>query len=232
MDLYLDHISAEHRGKPLGDVIEYKTRCIGNRIADDKELFDINIWPRVDEEDRKTSKWLSDDLLERPRTLSTAVNPQVPVVHEQKAIRSSIIRDDLKTSQSTHHLQPESTRPSKNDTSAQTFLSNPAEVSGTPHGDLNISQASMSSVRNHRENSNSSSPSSRKVPEPISVAPAVVPAQDQLDSRRERHSQAKTSSRASSSHFQTGITASPIPTLLIHHILAADYIYLRAAWNQ
>lgn len=79
MELYLDHISKEHRSKPLGDVIEYKTRCVSNRVADDKELFDINLWPQTDHEARESSRWLSDDLLRQPGSISTLPNVKLEV---------------------------------------------------------------------------------------------------------------------------------------------------------
>ena len=42
---YLDHISNEHRGRNLGEVILYKTLCINDHEAADDEEFDINLWP-------------------------------------------------------------------------------------------------------------------------------------------------------------------------------------------
>ena len=59
MDLYLDHISKEHRGRVVSEVILYKTGCINDRVADEIEEFDINLYPLNNEEEsnlRKESK--------------------------------------------------------------------------------------------------------------------------------------------------------------------------------
>lgn len=62
MDAYLDHISCEHRGKDMDPVLLYKTRCLNNRIADDQDNFDINIWPlNTSNDSEKVSLWLSDE---------------------------------------------------------------------------------------------------------------------------------------------------------------------------
>ncbi|KAF2210090.1 hypothetical protein CERZMDRAFT_99784 [Cercospora zeae-maydis SCOH1-5] len=65
MDAYLDHIDSAHRGQELHAVVQYKTRCVSNRIADDQEPFDINLWPPNDSENSKVSEWLSDEYLDR-----------------------------------------------------------------------------------------------------------------------------------------------------------------------
>ncbi|KAM3420771.1 hypothetical protein BST61_g4017 [Cercospora zeina] len=70
MDAYLDHIQGAHRGQEMHAVVQYKTRCVSNRIADDQEQFDINLWPPTGSENSKVSEWLSDDYLDhsiRPR---------------------------------------------------------------------------------------------------------------------------------------------------------------------
>ena len=49
IDYYLDHIKEEHRGsRNMGDVVLYKTGCIIDRVAEDTEEFDINLWPTDD----------------------------------------------------------------------------------------------------------------------------------------------------------------------------------------
>ncbi|SMQ55082.1 unnamed protein product [Zymoseptoria tritici ST99CH_1A5] len=45
MEYYLDHIVDEHRGRALGDVVLYKTSCINDRVAENEEAFDINLFP-------------------------------------------------------------------------------------------------------------------------------------------------------------------------------------------
>ncbi|KAI7507052.1 hypothetical protein KC347_g7128 [Hortaea werneckii] len=44
-DAYLEHVSQTHRGETLGAILMYKTRCITERVADDEEEFDVNLWP-------------------------------------------------------------------------------------------------------------------------------------------------------------------------------------------
>ncbi|CAK1362943.1 unnamed protein product [Cercospora beticola] len=65
MDAYLDHVNGVHRGQEMHPVVQYKTRCVSNRIADDREEFDINLWPANDADNSKVSQWLSDDYLDR-----------------------------------------------------------------------------------------------------------------------------------------------------------------------
>lgn len=77
VDLYLDHINYAHRGQKLNDVVLYKTGCVMDRVADDGEDFDINLWPGygnavipcagikgdVQSRQKDGTEWLSDDLL-------------------------------------------------------------------------------------------------------------------------------------------------------------------------
>ncbi|KAI7589309.1 hypothetical protein KC343_g18663, partial [Hortaea werneckii] len=44
-DAYLEHVSQAHRGETLGAILMYKTRCITERVAEDTEEFDVNLWP-------------------------------------------------------------------------------------------------------------------------------------------------------------------------------------------
>jgi len=65
MDYYLDHIASEHRGKPLNEVILYKTGCINDRVANEDDDFDINLWPTTapTAKSETQSEWMSDDLM-------------------------------------------------------------------------------------------------------------------------------------------------------------------------
>ena len=66
MDLYLEHISHEHRGHAISDVVLYKCGAANDRELEDTEEFDINLLPlSVEEFDkrRKNSNVLSDDLM-------------------------------------------------------------------------------------------------------------------------------------------------------------------------
>ena len=77
-ELYLDHCCQEHRGRVLGNVVLYKSGCVNDRVCDDSEEFDINLFPlSVDEQQhaalRKQSEVLSDDLLgAMPKRISAA----------------------------------------------------------------------------------------------------------------------------------------------------------------
>ncbi|KAK5126846.1 hypothetical protein LTR08_004581 [Meristemomyces frigidus] len=64
-DTYLEHVR-QHRSQPLGEVVCYKATCIADRVADDTEQFDINLFPLGEEERvvRRQSEVLSDDLME------------------------------------------------------------------------------------------------------------------------------------------------------------------------
>jgi hypothetical protein len=67
-DLYLEHIAQEHRGRLMSDVVLHKTECVNDRICDDSESFDVNLFPLTLEEEvalrrRKQSEVLSDELL-------------------------------------------------------------------------------------------------------------------------------------------------------------------------
>jgi hypothetical protein len=66
-DFYIEHISQEHRGQALSDVILFRTHCVNDRICDDSEDFDINLMP-LDRQVpiRKDSDVLSDTLLGSP----------------------------------------------------------------------------------------------------------------------------------------------------------------------
>ncbi|CAK3865970.1 Hypothetical predicted protein [Lecanosticta acicola] len=63
-EYYLDHINKDHRCQDLGEVLLYKTLCINDRVADDSEQFDINIWPLGD--GPSTQQWLDDSLIGDP----------------------------------------------------------------------------------------------------------------------------------------------------------------------
>lgn len=64
MDMYLDHINKEHRGRVVSEVILYKTGCINDRVADENEEFDINLFPLTNEEQIKLRKESNvDDLI-------------------------------------------------------------------------------------------------------------------------------------------------------------------------
>ena len=78
-DCYLEHV-AQHRG-PMGEVLLYKAQCVNDRVCEDSEEFDVNLFPPsagADYQDR-ASHMLSDDLLglsfepkERPMDGSSA----------------------------------------------------------------------------------------------------------------------------------------------------------------
>lgn len=62
-DCYLEHV-AQHRGR-MGEVLLYKAQCVNDRVCEDGEEFDINLFPPAagaDYQDR-ASHMLSDDLL-------------------------------------------------------------------------------------------------------------------------------------------------------------------------
>ena len=40
-----EHISSEYRGALLDGAVLERTKCVSNRICDDDEAFDINLWP-------------------------------------------------------------------------------------------------------------------------------------------------------------------------------------------
>lgn len=63
-DTYLAHVQ-EHRGHMMNEVILYKTKCIADRIAEDEEEYDINLWPLSTKEqvDRRKSNVLADELM-------------------------------------------------------------------------------------------------------------------------------------------------------------------------
>lgn len=42
---YLEHVGKKHRGQTMGEIVLYKTGTIANRVAEDDEEFDINLWP-------------------------------------------------------------------------------------------------------------------------------------------------------------------------------------------
>lgn len=52
---YLGHIAQEHRGKPMGDIVLYKIGCVNDRICEDDEEFDINLYPPGLKDDRVMS---------------------------------------------------------------------------------------------------------------------------------------------------------------------------------
>jgi hypothetical protein len=61
--MYLQHV-ASHRGE-IGEVLKYKTSCVNDRIYDDGEEFDINLYPldACEVRDREPSRVLSDELM-------------------------------------------------------------------------------------------------------------------------------------------------------------------------
>lgn len=59
-------VKTDHRGQNLGDVLLYKTCCINNRVADDAEDFDINMWPKSVRTNEQARQWLDDSLLGDP----------------------------------------------------------------------------------------------------------------------------------------------------------------------
>ena len=71
VDLYLDHINDQHRGQRLNDVVLFKTGCVNDRVVEDGEEFDINLFPGYGngphsgspEEKKSDPHWLSDELL-------------------------------------------------------------------------------------------------------------------------------------------------------------------------
>lgn len=83
---YLSHISLEHRGKTLGDVIEYKTSSIIGRIAHDTEQFDINIWPTTANDNVLAPGGLSND---DPRSFSIP-RPNASITRPQTMASLSI----------------------------------------------------------------------------------------------------------------------------------------------
>lgn len=54
-EAYLEHIAQEHRGKSIGDIVLYKLGCVNDRICEDDEEFDINLFPIGAIEDDATS---------------------------------------------------------------------------------------------------------------------------------------------------------------------------------
>jgi hypothetical protein len=68
-DTYLDHVQS-HRGQALNEVILYKTQCIADRVAEDHEEFDINLFPLTNREraERRQSEILPDELLNPPKS--------------------------------------------------------------------------------------------------------------------------------------------------------------------
>ncbi|GIZ38326.1 hypothetical protein CKM354_000174600 [Cercospora kikuchii] len=68
IDYYLDHVNEAHRGTRMNEVVLYKTGCIIDRVAEDTEDFDVNLWPasagpNTSETGRKGTEWLNDDLM-------------------------------------------------------------------------------------------------------------------------------------------------------------------------
>ncbi|KAF2207402.1 hypothetical protein CERZMDRAFT_102494 [Cercospora zeae-maydis SCOH1-5] len=66
IDYYLDHVNETHRGTRMNDVVLYKTGCIVDRIAEDTEAFDINLWPAsagaaTADSSKKKTEWRNDD---------------------------------------------------------------------------------------------------------------------------------------------------------------------------
>jgi hypothetical protein len=60
-----EHISSEHRGALLDGAVLERTKCVNNRICEDDEAFDINLWPLTTSEHSSfrrgslTSAWSS-----------------------------------------------------------------------------------------------------------------------------------------------------------------------------
>lgn len=67
MELYFEHISQDHRGHAISDVILYKVGAIHDREAADSEEFDINLFPLSVEEfsrRKESNALLNDDLIQ------------------------------------------------------------------------------------------------------------------------------------------------------------------------
>ena len=62
---YLDHIVLEHRGAKLSSVVLNRTKCVNDRICDDSEEFDINLFP------------VAESQQSSPRTSSLASVPSI-----------------------------------------------------------------------------------------------------------------------------------------------------------
>lgn len=84
-DAYLDHVSKEHRGEILGAILLYKTRCITERVADDDEEFDVNLWPlsMPEQLDRSKAAGVSSDKLSAYAGTNGSLEAQDSVVSEQ-----------------------------------------------------------------------------------------------------------------------------------------------------
>lgn len=76
MELYLEHISQEHRGHNISEVVLYKCGAVNDREAEDSEEFDINLFPLSVEEFAKRKEGgalLSDDLMSPDRKRSDTI---------------------------------------------------------------------------------------------------------------------------------------------------------------
>ncbi|KAI7211604.1 hypothetical protein KC333_g7590 [Hortaea werneckii] len=84
-DAYLDHVSKEHRGEIMGAILMYKTRCITERVADDDEEFDVNLWPlsMPEQLDRSKAAGVSSEKLSAYAGTNGSVEAQDSVVSEQ-----------------------------------------------------------------------------------------------------------------------------------------------------
>lgn len=159
MDLYLDHIDKDHRGQPLGDVIEYKTRCISTRVADDNELFDINIWPFAGYKDRETSVYLSDDLLRQPQQKQISPTSRLPLAHvfrERTVSAPSTDTTLLISHQGKLDTHPVSTTRKDNEPvqrrqsfQYQPWEDNPAEIWGISTGEAHSSRNDLYPINSY-----------------------------------------------------------------------------------
>ncbi|RMY76154.1 hypothetical protein D0862_13799 [Hortaea werneckii] len=84
-DAYLEHVSKEHRGEVMGAILMYKTRCITERVADDDEEFDVNLWPlsMPEQLDRSKAAGVSSEKLSAYTGTNGSLEAQDSVVSEQ-----------------------------------------------------------------------------------------------------------------------------------------------------
>lgn len=163
MDSYLDHIDKEHRGQALGDVIEYKTRCISTRIALDGESFDINIWPVARPYGWEVSTYLSKDLLKQRQDQRVLVTPRLPSTHVSRdnGAPRSVIENEvnvLQQGKTDDGLASPSSQATDSTMTSQSFHyqpweDNPAEIWGQSASEARPSCDSLSLVDEHHESS-------------------------------------------------------------------------------
>ncbi|KAI5359786.1 hypothetical protein Slin14017_G093470 [Septoria linicola] len=119
MEAYLDHVSSVHRGRNMDSVLLYKTRCLNDHIANDREAFDINLWPSTaSKESMKVSEWLTDEFLDpaarkRKGTIDsvnsyylTGIKPAEPVRKHDEDEGTDGMRDPSITAQADRLFAP------------------------------------------------------------------------------------------------------------------------------